>query len=47
MDYVEMLFVKMSSKAVIPTPTLSGTRFLQSIRLFNAPLQPSTDTKTN
>ena len=45
-----MLFVKMSSKAVIPSRAIEhsvGLDFYSPIRLYNAPLQPSTDTNTN
>ena len=50
MDYVDMLFVKMSSKAVIPTRATEhsvGLDFYSPSDYIIAPLQPSTDTNTN
>ena len=51
MDYVDMLFVKMSSKAVIPTRVTEysvGLDFYSpSDYIIPPPLQPSTDTNTN
>ena len=50
MDYVEMLFVKMSSEAVIPTRATEhsvGLDFYSPSDYTMPPLQPSTDTNTN
>ena len=51
MDYVELLFVKMSSKAVIPTKATEhsvGLDFYSpSDYILPPPLQPSAGTNTN
>ena len=50
MDYVDMLFFKMSSKAVIPTRATEhsvGLDVYSPSHYIMPPLQPSTDTNTN